>query len=331
MTQAAGEHRVDRAFVGVPTFLRSDLCLDLARLDGDIAVIGVPTDEGSPFMPGSRFGPRALREHSLRFSPEDGIYDLDRGRGYLARAQGKCRIVDVGDVDVLPTNVETTFANITRDVACILSKGAMPVVLGGDHSITYPIVRAYEGRGPINILQFDAHMDYTPVGHGLSFTNGQAFRHIRRLPFVESMVQVGIRSLRTTEESVLASRADGNRVIGMAEFRRMGRDAFLQQLSKDARFYVSIDVDAFDMSLVPGCVSAEPDGFAYGELRETLTAIAERVDVVGFDFVEVNPQLDVGTGITSYIGAHTIIEFLGHICAQPRWAKRRDEALARRR
>ena len=323
MTKSGENERVNRGFVGVPTFLRSDLCLHLDRLDADIAVIGVPTDEGSPFMPGSRFGPRSLREHSLRFSPGQGIYDIDAGRHSLVHEMRNRRIVDVGDCDVLPTNVERTFDNITRDIRRILAHRAMPVVLGGDHSITYPVVRAFDGHGPLNLIQFDAHMDYSPVAQGLSFTNGHAFRHIRSLPFIDTMIQVGIRSMRTTEEAVRDSRNDGNRIISMAQFREMGVVAFAELLPRDAPFYVSIDVDAFDMSLVPGCVSAEPNGFLHAELRGALTAVAERVDVVGFDFVEVNPQLDVGTGVTSYLGVQTIVGFLGQICDQPRWAKRR--------
>ncbi|MBV8651006.1 MAG: arginase family protein, partial [Alphaproteobacteria bacterium] len=97
-----------------------------------------------------------------------------------------------------------------------------------------------------------------------------------------------------------------------------------------AATYVSIDVDVLDLSLVPGCVSAEPNGMSYAELRDALKAIAEHTHVIGFDFVEVNPQLDVGTGITSYLGAHTVVEFLGHICDQPYWAKRREAFLSRR-
>jgi len=87
---------------------------------------------------------------------------------------------------------------------------------------------------------------------------------------------------------------------------------------------ISIDVDAMDMSLVPGCVSAEPNGLTYPELRDSLKAIAERHDIAGFDFVEVNPPLDVGTGVTAYLGALTVVEFLGNICAQPRWTARRN-------
>jgi agmatinase len=93
---------------------------------------------------------------------------------------------------------------------------------------------------------------------------------------------------------------------------------------------VSIDVDALDMPLVPGCVSAEPNGMSYAQLRDTLRALAEHAEIVGFDLVEVNPMLDVPTGITSYLAAHTVIEFLGRICDQPRWKAARDARAAKR-
>jgi len=314
--------RLNRPFVGIPSFLRSDVCTDLQALDADIAVLGVPTDEGSPFMAGSRFGPRALREHSLRLVVGDGYYDIETAKYYLAREMTARRIVDVGDADILPTNVEKTFENVTADVRQILAKGAMPVVLGGDHAITYPVVRGFDGHGPLHVIHFDAHMDYAPFVHDLQFTNGQAFRLIRPLPFVREIVQVGIRSLRTTEESLADSRADGNRVVTMRDFRDIGPTGIAGLLPADARVYVSIDVDVLDMPLVPGCVSAEPNGMSYAELRDTLIAIAGRLEVIGFDFVEVNPQLDVGTGITAYLGAHCVVEFLGRICDQPRWRAR---------
>ena len=119
--------------------------------------------------------------------------------------------------------------------------------------------------------------------------------------------------------------SDGNRVIAMEEYRDLGASAIGALVPHDEPVYVSIDVDALDMALVPGCVSAEPNGLSYDELRTTLIAISEHSNVVGFDLVEVNPLLDIGTGITSYLAAHTIIEFLGHICAQPRWLTRSQE------
>jgi agmatinase len=315
-------------FAGIPSFLRVPIATDLSRLDADIAVVGIPTDEGSPFLPGSRLGPRGIREHSLRFGP-DGFYDQRDGRDYLVEELQAGLIADTGDVDVVTTAVELTFDNVTARLGGILETGALPVVIGGDHSISYPVVRAFQQ--PVHVVHFDAHIDYSPFQHGFTYTNTHAFRHIRRLDHVKSLTQVGIRSLRNSRVAVTDSIDDGNSVLGMEAFRDMGSGGIAESLPKDAPVYVSIDIDVLDLSLVPGCVSAEPDGLMYAELRDALVALAEHTEVVGFDLVEVNPLLDVGTGVTSYLAAHTMIEFLGHVCAQPRWAARRAERAERRR
>jgi agmatinase len=315
-------NRLDMPFVGIPTFLRTEYCKDIARLDAEVAVMGVPFDEGVPFMPGSRFGPRVIREHSLRLTGRgQGFYDLQRKKQFLEHELVDGRIVDVGDADILPTNIKGTFDNVTAMVREILDRGAMPLVLGGDHAITYPVVRAYSE--PIHVVHFDAHLDYAPFIHDLEYTNGHAFRHISPMPHVESLAQVGIRSLRNSREVVEDSLSDGNTIVTMQDFYENGPRSVAEALPKDSKTYVSIDVDVLDMSLVPGCVSAEPNGMTYAELRDTLIGLAEHTDVIGFDFVEVNPQLDVGTGVTSYLGAHLVVEFLGHICDQPRWLARR--------
>lgn len=324
--------RLDMPFVGIPSFLRAAVQADLDSLDAAVAVMGVPTDEGSPFMPGSRFGPRAIREHSLRFSGEGaGYYDPQRGRRYLERELGEGLIADVGDADVLPTNVAATFDGVTDMTRRLLDRGAMPVVLGGDHAITFPVVRGFEALGrPVHVLHLDAHLDYMPFVHGLAYTNAHAFRHIARMAHVPSLVQVGIRSIRNTERMHRDSAADGNRILTMEECRDVGPAGIAATVPEGEACYVSLDIDVLDLPLVPGCVSAEPDGMDYAMLRETLTAVAERAEVVGFDLVEVNPQLDVGTGITSYLAAHTIVEFLGRICDQPRWVARCDDRAERR-
>ena len=150
------------------------------------------------------------------------------------------------------------------------------------------------------------------------------------MPHVKSLTQVGIRSLRNTQTMMEDSLQDGNRVVTMEEFRDVSYRGFLDRIPRDARVYVSLDIDVLDLPLVPGCVSAEPNGLLYPELRKTLFALAEHAEIVGFDLVEVNPMLDVGTGITSYLAAHTIVEFLGRICDQPRWIASRDARAARR-
>lgn len=317
--------RLNKPFVGIPTFLRAPWVQDPDGLDADIAVFGVPFDEGSPLLGGSRMGPRAIREHSLRFAGGDnaGIYDPTTRRTYLARELRERRIADVGDADVWPTAVEHSFDNASALTRAVLAAGAMPVMLGGDHSVTYPVVRGFDAVDPVHVIHFDAHLDYAPFVHDLRFTNMHPFRHIAPMAHVLSLSQVGIRSLRTAVEEHEDSLADGNRVVTMADFTARGPTVVAECVPRDARVYVSIDIDVLDMSLVPGCVSAEPEGMSYAQLRATLEAIAVHAEVVGLDLVEVNPPLDVGTGMTSYLAAHTVIEFLGFICAQPRWLEAR--------
>jgi agmatinase len=323
--------RLNFPFVGIPSFLRAAVCDDLARLDADIAILGAPTDEGSPYMPGSRFGARSVREHSLRFVTDGlGYYDPATQRQYLEREMVERRIADVGDADVLPTNVVGTFANITELTRRVIERGAIPVALGGDHAITYPVVRAFEREQPFHVIHFDAHIDYMPFIHGLEYTNQHAFRHIRMMPNVRSINQVGIRSIRNTRVMHEESLRDGNRVVTMEEFRDRPVDAVLEGVPEGARCYVSVDIDVLDISLTPGCVSAEPNGMSYAELRDAIAAIAERTEVIGLDLVEVNPLLDVPTGLTSYLAAHVLVEALGRICDQPWWRAAREVRAERR-
>jgi len=316
MAQWSG--RVDMPFVGIPSFLRAPVLNPDEPVDADLVILGAPTDEGSPFMPGSRFGPRSIREHSLRFlTGEPGYFDPSAGRHYLQREMGERRIVDLGDADIIPTNLVGSFDNITALVARALSRGGTPIVLGGDHAISYPVVRAF--TDPLYVVHFDAHLDYMPFVHGASMTNAHAFRHIAHMPHVLGLVQIGIRSLRSTEVMWRDTLADGNQVVTMTEFRQRGPDEIARLLPKGAHCYISLDMDVLDLSLVPGCVSAEPDGMLYDQLRDTLVALTDRARIVGFDLVEVNPQLDVGTGVTSYLAAHTVVEFLGHLCDSATW------------
>jgi agmatinase len=318
--------RWDLPFTGLVSFLRSSTCADLDRLDADIAVLGVPSDEGSPWKPGARFAPRKIRELSLQFAGrgtvdgQRGYYDIGDGRRYLDYERIHRRLVDCGDSDIIYTNVRQTFENITRDVGRILAAGALPVVMGGDHAITYPVVRAYPHR--LHVVHFDAHLDYQPFVHGVQWANGNPIRNVAKLTTVGSIVQVGIRSLRTRQADVEDSRARGNDILTVAEFRRRGSSGVLERLPRDEPVYVSIDIDVLDLPLVPGCASAEVNGLDYEELREALFAIGRHAEVVGFDLVEVNPMLDVASENTSLIAAQLIMEFLARIVEHPRYRRR---------
>lgn len=312
MTNMRGIDRVNRAFTGIATFLRANYCDDLAQLQAQMAVFGVPLDDASPFMPGSRMAPRSIREHSMRFSPS-GFYDIARQQHFLANEMTSGKIQDVGDVDILPTNLQQTLENISQMTRQLRRKGVIPVAIGGDHSVSYPLIRGIEE--PIHVIQFDAHLDFAPVQNQMHYTNGQPFRHIAALPQVKSLTQVGIRSLRVRPEEVADARAQGSRIVPINDFRKSSPQQIASLLPAGEKCYVSIDIDVLDMALIPGCVSAEPDGMSYAQLRNTLCALAERMEIIGFDLVEVNPLLDVGTGMTSYLAAHTMVEFIGHIFA----------------
>lgn len=319
------EARADKAWVGVPTFLRAPLCAptDLKPGQADIAVYGIPFDEGSPYIGGTRMGPRALREHSLRFGSKTGFFDIESGETYLAREIGAGKLVDLGDADILPTNAQASFDGVTRDIRAALDAGLFPVSLGGDHTVSYPVVRAFDG--PLHIVHFDAHLDYGAPNRGM-VTNGMPFRLIHQMESVTGLTQIGIRSLRNLRSDYEEALAAGSQIVPMGELRRLMADGGAEEVAAlvpdGARVYVSIDVDALDASLIPGCVSAEPNGMSYAELRDVFRAVAQRNEIVGFDFVEVCPPLDVGTGVTAYLGAHLVVECLGIICNQPWWHRR---------
>ena len=325
--KAAPAPRWDLPYTGFVSFLRSPTCADLDRLDADIAVLGAPSDEGSPWKPGARFAPRKIRELSVQFAGrgtvdgQRGYYDIAENRRYLDHERINRRLVDCGDSDIVYTNVRMTFDNITRDVGKILAAGALPVVIGGDHAITYPVVRAFTHR--LHVVHFDAHMDYRPFVHGVQWANGNPIRNVAKLPTVGSIVQVGIRSLRTRQGDVEDSRARGNDIVTVPDFRRRGAARILDQLPQGEPVYVSIDIDVLDLPLVPGCASAEVNGLSYEELRDSLTAIARHAEVVGFDLVEVNPMLDVASENTSLIAAQCIMEFLGRVVEHPAYRSRR--------
>jgi agmatinase len=321
------ENRLNLPFGGFVTFIRSPLCTDLRALDADIAVIGFPYDEGLGWIPGQRFGPRALREISMVLGGtsgasegKHGYWDIDTGNRVLDYELAQGRIVDCGDIDVIYTRPDDSWDNATRDVSTILEAGALPVVLGGCHGITFPIVRAF--RDDLYVVHFDAHIDYQPFVHGVIHAAGNPMRMVATLPNVKKIVQVGIRAFRTHEGDVSDSRADGNVILPTAEIRRAGPQVMLDQVPAGAQVYASIDIDVLDMPLVPGTSAAEPDGFAYRELRDLLVALATHAEIIGFDLVEVNPMIDLPSKATAFLGAQLIVEFLGRCVQHPQYLRR---------
>jgi len=305
--------QVNLPFTGIASFCKFPIHADLETLSADVAIFGVPWDEGVGYRPGARFGPRSLREYSTRFAFHErgvkkrGYWDIQNGKRYLE----KIRLVDCGDQDVLYLNVEKTFSAVTDSVGRILSAKALPVILGGDHSISFPVVRAFQKIKPLHIVHLDAHLDYNDSIEGVKLANGNPIKRISELSFVREIIQIGMRGIRTREDAYKDSSYRGNKIITMSDFRRKGVDQVLGEIPK-GNLYVTIDIDVLDPSIAPGTSSPEFDGMTYHEMTNLLRGMASRSSVVGFDLVEVNPFLDT-TGLTQSAAVMIILEFLGAI------------------
>ncbi len=305
--------RVNLPFTGIASFCKFPIHADLETLSANVAIYGVPWDEGVGYRPGARFGPRSLREYSTRFafheraSRKRGYWDIEDKKRYLERID----LVDCGDQDVLYLDVERTFSAITDSVKKILSAKALPVILGGDHSITFPVVRAFKKTRPLHVVHLDAHLDYNDSVEGVKLANGSPIKRISELGFIGEIIQIGMRGIRAREDAFKDSMSRDNKIITMSDFRKRGIDEVLVQIP-EGNLYVTIDIDVLDPSIAPGTSSPEFEGMTYRELRDLLRGIASRGKVVGFDLTEVNPFLDTA-GLTQSAAVMIILEFLGTI------------------
>ncbi|MFK7835785.1 MAG: agmatinase [Sulfitobacter sp.] len=303
--------RLNLPFVGISTFGKRPYEPDWSALDADVAILGAPFDAGTQWRAGARFGPRGVREASTLFSfGHAGAYDHEDDVTYLP---GDVNIVDIGDADIVHTDTEASHANIERGVRAILEAGALPVVIGGDHSVNIPCIRAFEGKGDIHILQIDAHLDFVDVRHGVRHGHGNPMRRAAEKDYVTGLTQVGIRNVSSTaKEGYEDARAMGSDIISVRQARQMGPRDVLGHVPAGARLYVTIDIDAFCPSIAPGTGTPSHGGFLYYEVLELLQMAAERHEIVGIDLVEVAPDYDP-TGSTSVLAAQILLNFLGFI------------------
>lgn len=202
-----------------------------------------------------------------------------------------------------------TFDRITATVGKILDKGAVPVMMGGDHSITYPIARALDRFDDLCIVQFDAHLDFGKR----RYTNGSPMRLISEMPHFKKMCQIGMRGLGSnTREDFADAAAFGSVVIPARKALALGAEAVIDMIPQAKNYYVTIDIDGYDMCYAPGVGSPSPGGLNYLFETDVLEGIAKKGNVVGFDLVEVAPQYDP-SGITCRLGAMTMLAFMGYI------------------
>ncbi len=306
--------RLNLPFVGHCTFAKARPCTDWDAINADVAILGAPNDMGTQWRSGARFGPRGIREASTLFSfGHAGAYDYEDDVTYLTEDQ--VRMVDVGDADIVHTDMTASNANIEIAVRTILQAGAMPVVLGGDHSVHAPAIKAFEGYGPIHIVHFDAHLDFVDERHGVRYGHGNPLRRASEMPHVTGMTQLGIRNVSSSNRSDYdAARRFGSTILSVRDVRRLGAEGVLGRIPPDVSYYLTIDIDGFDPSIAPGTGTPSHGGFQYYEVLEIIQGLAKRSGgrVVGIDLVEVAPAYDL-TGITSILAAQLLLNSIGFI------------------
>ena len=303
--------RLNLPFVGISTFGKRPYVADWDNIDADVAILGAPFDFGTQWRAGARFGPRAVREASTLFSfGHAGAYDHEDDATYLP---GDVRIVDIGDADIIHTKTDESHANIEYGVRKILAAGALPVTIGGDHSINIPCINAFDGQDPIHVVQIDAHLDFVDERHGVRNGHGNPMRRAIEKPFVTGMTQLGIRNVSSTaKEGYDDARARGSDILSVRQVRRLGTRGVLDRIPKGVRYYVTIDIDAFCPSIAPGTGTPSHGGFLYYDVLEILQGLAAQGQVAGIDLVEVAPAYDP-TDSTQILAAQLLLNFLGFI------------------
>ncbi|WP_261665018.1 arginase family protein [Deinococcus sp. Marseille-Q6407] len=288
-------------YSGIPTFARAPLVAPDGDWQADVAALGVPFDIALGFRPGARFAPRALREASLRSVPPF------TGLNGKTRLQG-VTFADAGDVILPSLEPELAHERTTEAARQLRERCRLPVFLGGDHSVSYPLLQAFSDVPDLHVVQLDAHLDFTDV-RNTKWSNSSPFRRAcEAMPNLVHITTVGLRGLRFDPEAVAAARARGHALIPMEDVTA-DLSSVLEQLPKGQNVYFSVDVDGFDPAVIPGTSSPEPDGLSYAQGMQLLAAAARNNTVVGLDLVELAPNLDP-SGRSELLMARLIMETL---------------------
>lgn len=303
-------HHANAPFAGVPARRIGDLEQD------SVAIVGAPFDWGTSHRPGARFGPRAIREGD--YLPPDGQRPhLTAGIDPLPLLP----VVDVGDIDLVPGYVEMSLERIASHVGAIAEAGAIPMLLGGDHTVTYPGARAVAevvGIGDVALVHFDAHADTGESHHGQLHGHGTPMRRLIESGAVPGhrFVQIGLRGYWPPPDVVAWMRQQRMRSFFMSDITRRGLDAVVDDavaaaMGDGARgVYISIDIDVVDPGMAPGTGTPEPGGITARELLDTVQRLGRELDVVGADLVEVSPHYDQPADITARLANRVVLELL---------------------
>ncbi len=314
MTRYGSQFGPNYTFLGVPECDLDDLA---TYSDADVVIVGAPFDGGTSYRSGARFGPQALR--AACYLEHDG------SRPSLAmRVDGlrDLKVVDAGDVELYSGDAARSCADLEVEIEKIANTGAIPLVLGGDHTITWPdatgVARA-RGWGKISVIHFDAHADTGDITFGSLIGHGQPMRRLIESGAVrgDRFLQIGLRGYWPEPETLGWMAEQGMRSYEMTEIVTRGLTACLSEAFKIALsdcdgIFLSVDIDVCDPGFAPGTGTPEPGGLSARELLDAVRRICYELPVVGMDIVEVSPPFD-HADITALLGNRVVLEALSAI------------------
>lgn len=306
---------VSPRFAGVKTFMRLPNVQTTENID--YAVVGVPFDTGVTYRPGQRFGPTAIRDISSLVKP----YNVPQDINVVDELSG----VDYGDVSVNPGYILDTYDRMKEGLLPIVQAGAIPICLGGDHSITLGELRAIaEVHGPVALVHFDSHFDTIDEYFGKKYNHGTVFRRALEegLIDVEHSIQIGMRGTFYSIEDLTGSTDLGFEVITSFEMREIGIDETIRRIIDrvgDAKAFLTFDIDFVDPAYAPGTGTIEVGGWTGPEALHMVRNLKD-INFVGYDLVEVLPSFDPSQ-ITAFLAANIVFEFITLIALRKREGK----------
>jgi guanidinopropionase len=302
-------------FAGIPTFMRlrhvdpTDTLLDQV----DIGMIGIPWDGGTTNRPGARHGPRQIRDASTMIRR---IHPVSRVEPFASR-----NVADLGDIGVNPADIADTLERIAVYLDGVIARGVTPLSVGGDHLISYAVLRSVGRQRPVGLVQFDAHTDlFDSYFNGFKYTHGTPFRRAIEEGFVDPrrMVQIGIRGTMFNDDDIRWGESQGVRIIRIEEVEERGIDdvmAEARSIVGDLPTYVTFDIDSVDPAFAPGTGTPEVGGFTSREAQRLVRRL-DGLNLVGADLVEVAPPFD-NTGATAWLAASLLFELLCALTQSP--------------
>jgi len=288
---------------GIATFMRLPHIPDPDELE--IALVGIPFDGGTTYRPGTRFGPRHVREQSVLIRPWNPVLNINPFQQF--------RIADFGDFSVIPLSIEDTFARVEKQVQALLDVGVRCVSVGGDHSLSLPLLRSVAKKhGPVALIQFDAHNDLWDEYFGCRYSHGTPFRRAIEEGLIREgrFLQVGLRGQVYSEHDFEFAKEHNVRTITAEHFHTAGIELFRKELAAfhDIPVYVTLDIDCVDPAFAPGTGTPQIGGFSSYQIVELVRAL-KSLQIVSCDLVEVSPPYDTGE-ITSLLAANLLFEML---------------------